>query len=66
MIDITKIQPFDVPPEIKVLKNENNSLIKTNRSLLYKNNIFIGVIALSLIIAGIIYYTKQNEDKQQK
>ncbi len=67
MLDITKIQPFDVPPEINVLQKENLSLRDENTNLILSKNIFIGIISTVVLVMGLTLYQlkkhKINDDE---
>jgi len=41
MVDFTKVQTFDIPPDIKILKKTNASLAGENRRL--KNILYVGI-----------------------
>jgi len=66
MTDITKIQAYEVPPEINILKDKNMQLTNKNKYLLKQANIVISVIAFSTLVLGILIYYKQNKKINRK
>lgn len=58
MIDFTKIQTFDVAPDINVLRNANKALFQQNETL-------IKGICYALL-GGVIYFTIKTIIKIQK
>ena len=58
MTDITKIQAYEIPPEINMLKDKNMQLTNKNKYLLKQANIVISVIAFSTLALGILIYYK--------
>lgn len=67
MIDITSVQPFNIPPEIEVLQNENTTLIQQNEELTLQTKV-IAVGFLTLIIVGIytVFSLKSKRDEKEK
>ena len=66
MTDITKIQAYEIPPEINMLKDKNMQLTNKNKYLLKQANIVISVIAFSTLVLGILIYYKQNKKVNSK
>jgi hypothetical protein len=66
MMDITKIQAYEIPPEINMLKDKNMQLTNKNKYLLKQANIVISVIAFSTLVLGILIYYKQNKKVNSK
>ena len=66
MMDITKIQAYEIPPEINILKDTNIQLTNKNKYLLKQANIVISVIVLSTLALGILIFYKQNRNVNSK
>jgi hypothetical protein len=56
--DSTSIRPFEVPPDLGLLENQNTKLSNENRLL--------RVFLVSIIIAGIVYLVTFEFLKHQK
>ena len=65
MVDITKIQTFDVPPDISVLKSSNKALVLDNDILKGKVTKALNTLFLVGLIIGIIYLSKHNDDENR-
>ena len=66
MTDITKIQAYEIPPEINMLKDKNMQLTNKNKYLLKQANIVISVITFTTLALGILIYYKQNKKVNSK
>lgn len=65
MVDITKIQAFDVPPDISVLQASNKALALDNDILKVKVTKALNTLFLVGLIIGIIYLSKHNNDENR-
>ena len=66
MIDITKVQAYDIPQDIKVLENKNVELINNNGILKGQSKMSMALVALLIIVGGITIYElnkKRNESE---
>lgn len=66
MIDITKVQAYDIPQDIKVLENKNVELINNNGILKRQSKMSMVLVALLIIVGGITIYElnkKRNESE---
>jgi|TARA_Y100000385_G_scaffold276179_1_gene321618 hypothetical protein len=66
MIDITKVQAYDIPQDIKVLENKNVELINDNGILKRQSKRSMALVVLLIIIGGITIYElnkKRNESE---
>jgi hypothetical protein len=66
MMDITKIQAYEIPPEINILKDKNIQLTNKNKYLLKQANIVISLIVFSTLALGILVFYKQNKKVNSK
>jgi hypothetical protein len=66
MIDITKIQAYEIPPEINALKDENIQLTNKNKYLLQQASTVISVIVISTLVLGLLVFYKQNKKANNK
>lgn len=64
MVDFTKIQTFDIPPDIKVLKNANAILAGENRIL--KIALLAGGIGSAIYLAYKLFIYKKLNYVQPK
>jgi len=65
MIDVTKIQTFDIPPDISVLQASNKALALDNNILKGKVTKALNTLFLVGLIIGIIYLSKHNDDENR-
>lgn len=65
-MDITKIQAYEIPPEINILKDKNIQLTNKNKYLLKQANIVISLIVFSTLALGILVFYKQNKKVNSK
>ena len=66
MIDITKVQAYDIPQDIKVLENKNVELINDNGILKRQSKMSMALVVLLIIVGGITIYKlnkKRNESE---
>ena len=65
MIDVTKIQTFDIPPDISVLQASNKALTIDNDILKEKASNALNTLFLVCLIIGVIYLSKHNNDENR-
>lgn len=64
MIDITKVQAYDIPPEISELQNKNFQLQNKNDTLKKKSFMAFSVLAVIIIIGlTAINHTSHRNDE---
>lgn len=65
MIDITKIQAYDIPPEITELQNKNIELVNKNDSLKKQSYMAFSILAIIIIIGLTAIYQKNNRNDEK-
>ena len=65
MIDVTKIQTFDIPPDISVLQASNKALTIDNGILKEKASNALNTLFLVGLIIGVIYLSKHYNDENR-
>lgn len=65
MIDITKVQAYDIPPEIIELQSKNVELINENNLFKKQSYMAFSILAI-IIIVGLtaIYQTNNKNDER--
>ena len=66
MIDVTKIQTFDIPPKIRELQASNKALTIDNGILKEKASKALNTLFLVSLILGVIYLSKNKNDENRK
>ena len=63
MIDITTVNPNNIPPEIETLESEKIHLIKQNEKLIQFSQT-ISVILFAILVGGVIAVNLKNKQKK--
>lgn len=66
MIDITKVQAYNVPPKISDLQNKNIELTNENYSLKRQAYIAVGILAIVIIIKLTGTYQQINKNNEKE
>lgn len=65
MIDITKIQAYDIPPEITELQNKNIELVNKNYSLKKQSYMAFSILSFIIIIGITAIYQKNYKNDER-
>jgi hypothetical protein len=66
MIDITTIQTFKIPPNIKALQEANDALKLANDSLYDKNDSLKKILIITFISVGLIAVVRILKNRKTK
>ena len=66
MIDITKIQAYEIPPKVSELQTINSELSDKNNTLKRHAYIAIGILAIVIIIQLTSTYKINNKEDENK
>lgn len=67
MIDITTVQPFNIPPEIESLQTENTQLLQRNEELAKQAKIIVyTLLAIGVLSAIIVFSLKNDRNEKEK